>query len=97
MRTVNLAKSSCDFLWSEDAKVDLIGHHLCGTAERHFYKQVDTWWNQVVDYVMWQLLKTFTTITASRAIYKLMQKKDSNTAELNTISTWWVSASHTKM
>uniref|UniRef100_M4BU28 RxLR effector candidate protein n=1 Tax=Hyaloperonospora arabidopsidis (strain Emoy2) TaxID=559515 RepID=M4BU28_HYAAE len=46
LRAVNLAEASCVFTWSEEAKVNLLGHHLSGTAERYFHKQVNQWWNQ---------------------------------------------------
>ena len=71
LRAVNLAKSTCDFTWSIDVKVDLLGNHLSGTAERYYHKQVETWWNQrpTLDYIMCQLHATFTTtITASQAM-----------------------------
>ena len=38
LRAVNLAESSCGFTWSEDVEVDLLGHHLSGTAERYYHK-----------------------------------------------------------
>ena len=44
MRTMSLSEASCGLLWTEDEKVDLLGHFLAGTAELYYDKQVDTWW-----------------------------------------------------
>ena len=46
MRAVSLAEASCDFLWMEEVKVDLLGHFVADTAKRYYPKQVDTWWMQ---------------------------------------------------
>ena len=34
MRVVSLGEASCGFAWTEDVKVDLLGHFLAGFAER---------------------------------------------------------------
>ena len=34
MRAMSFAEDSCGFSWTEDVKVDLLGHFLAGTAER---------------------------------------------------------------
>ena len=57
LRAVSLAEESCGFAWTEDVKVDLLGHFLSNTAERYYHKQVNTWWTQrpTLEHVMDQL------------------------------------------
>ena len=80
LRAVNRAESSCDFIWSEDDKVNLLDHHHSKAAERYYHKQVDMWWNQrtTLDWFICQMLATFkTTITASSSMKLFMQIQDS--------------------
>ena len=63
MRAVSLAEASCGFSWTEDVKVDLLGHFLAGTTGRYYHKQVDIWWVQQprLEHVLEQLHLMFKT------------------------------------
>ncbi|DBA05119.1 TPA: hypothetical protein N0F65_000807, partial [Lagenidium giganteum] len=64
---------------SEDIKVERLGHHLTGIAERYFNRQVERWWNQRSElwYVMDQMYQVFhTTISTAQEMKLMTARKD---------------------
>ncbi|OWZ02249.1 hypothetical protein PHMEG_00026224 [Phytophthora megakarya] len=61
MRQMRYAEAASGFAWSEDVKVDLLGHHLSGVTERYYNRQVEGWWAEspTVEHVMQRMLDTF--------------------------------------
>ena len=63
VRQVAFSERACGFGWPEDIKVDVLGQHLAGTAQKYYRRQVETWWSesQTLEYAMQRLLQTFST------------------------------------
>lgn len=68
VRQISFAKHASGFLWSEDVKVDVLGHHLAGLAERYYNRQFDGRWQEkpALKHKMQRLLHTFATNTTGR-------------------------------
>lgn len=62
-RQGTIAQQACDFNWSEDVKVDLLGHYLAGTTEKYFSRQVKVWSAQLttLQCALERMLETFKT------------------------------------
>ncbi|DAZ92507.1 TPA: hypothetical protein N0F65_012737 [Lagenidium giganteum] len=43
IRAVSYAETACGYTWSEEIKVELLGYHLTGIAERYFNTQIQRW------------------------------------------------------
>lgn len=59
---VQFAKRACEFLRSEDLKVDELGHHFKGVAERYYNQHVVGWWEkeeESLEHATQRLLHTF--------------------------------------
>lgn len=63
VRQIMFAERASGFHWSEDVKVDVLGHHLSGMAERYYNRQVEGWWDEqpTLEHAMQRLLHTFAT------------------------------------
>lgn len=79
-RQVSLAQSGCRFLWPEDVKEDLLGHHVQGMAERYYHKQLETWWSQLptLHHAMEKMLEALKThITPAQSMQLVTRPEDS--------------------
>uniref|UniRef100_A0AAV1T532 Integrase catalytic domain-containing protein n=1 Tax=Peronospora matthiolae TaxID=2874970 RepID=A0AAV1T532_9STRA len=63
VREVSFAERASGFPWSEDVKIDVLGHNLTGMAERYYNRQVEGWWQEkpTLEHAMQRLLHTFAT------------------------------------
>nr|CCA13864.1 conserved hypothetical protein [Albugo laibachii Nc14] len=70
---ISFAERASVFQWSEDVKVDVLGHHLTGMEERYYKKQVEGWWEEepTLEHVMQRLLQTFATMITPDQSMKL--------------------------
>ena len=58
-------------MWPEDIKVDVLGQHLAGTAQKYYRRQVETWWSEseTLGHALQRLIQTFTIkITAAQSM-----------------------------
>ncbi|CAI5711704.1 unnamed protein product [Peronospora destructor] len=46
VREVSFAERASEFPWSEDVKIDVLGHNLAGMAENYYSRQVEGWWQE---------------------------------------------------
>ena len=51
---LSFSERPCGFSWPEDIKVDVLGQHLAGTAQKYYRRQVECWWseNQTLEHAM---------------------------------------------
>uniref|UniRef100_M4C2A9 RxLR effector candidate protein n=1 Tax=Hyaloperonospora arabidopsidis (strain Emoy2) TaxID=559515 RepID=M4C2A9_HYAAE len=63
VREVSFAERASEFPWSEDVKIDVLGHNLTGMAERYYNRQVEGWWQEepTLEHAIQRLLHTFAT------------------------------------
>ena len=54
LRQVGFSERACGFVWPEDIKVDVLGQHLSGIAQKYYRRQVETWWfeSQTLEHAM---------------------------------------------
>ena len=80
MRQVGFSERACGFVWPEDIKVDGLGQHLLGTAQKYYRRQVETWWSksQTLEHAMQMLLQTFNIKMTSAQSMKLFTANKSS-------------------
>ena len=63
VRQIMFAERASGFHWSEDVKLDVLGNHLFGMAERYYNLQVEGWWEEqpTLDHAKQRLLHTLAT------------------------------------
>ncbi|POM58937.1 Mitochondrial Carrier (MC) Family [Phytophthora palmivora] len=79
VRQIQFAERASGFQWSEEVKVDILGHHLTGMAERYYNQQVECWWEEelTLEHAMQRLLHTFATkITPAQSMKMFTAQKN---------------------
>lgn len=63
VRQLQFAERASGFTWNEDIKVDVLGQHLSGMAQKYYRRQVEAWWieSPTLEHAMQRLLQTFAT------------------------------------
>nr|CCA24596.1 conserved hypothetical protein [Albugo laibachii Nc14] len=63
VRQIQFAERACGFPWSEDVKVDVLGHHSKGMAKRYYIQQVEGWWEEepTLEHAIQRMFQTFST------------------------------------
>ena len=61
VQEVSFADRASGFPWSEDVKIDVLGHNLTGMAERYSNRQVGGCWQEepTLEHAMQKMIRTF--------------------------------------
>uniref|UniRef100_A0AAV1TYK1 Uncharacterized protein n=1 Tax=Peronospora matthiolae TaxID=2874970 RepID=A0AAV1TYK1_9STRA len=92
VRQIMFAERASGFQWSEDVKVDVLGHHLTGMAERYYNRQVEGWFEEqpTLEHAMQRLLHTFATkITPQQSMKIFTAPKSSKRSWRSIACIWW--------